>query len=156
MKQNRFDKARHLSDMNMVKPLSVDSKGRIKNALVPGSEAKTYDVVVWRQDSNNEIKVECFLDLGANGQVLCKGGRYTVCYHMLGVLLQSASDNGMNAAICKTEENAEMRKRIGGKVYTIRSKHALDNPIYMVVNTKKSKAKLDEQLKELGYEVEDE
>lgn len=154
-KLNRFDKARNLSEMNMVKTISIDSKNRIRNALVPGSESKTYDVVIWRQDSNNEIKAECFLSLGANGNVLCKGGNHTVCYHILGVLLQSAKDNGTNAAICKSLEDAELRKRIDGKVYTIRSKHALDNPIYMVVNTKKSKAKLDQQLLELGYPKRD-
>lgn len=159
-KVNRFDKARNLVSLDAVKSLRTDKSGRIINALVPGSEAKTYEVIA-RREGRNYIEVECFLQTGA-GPKECKGGWSTVCYHALAVLLTSAQNNNHTTAVCLSEYDANKRKNIGGKVFTVRSKHAHDNPLWIVANPiqptennqpdQKSKQKSEEQLlMELGY-----
>lgn len=160
-KPNRFAKARNLAAMDAVKSLRHDKSGRIINALVPGSQAKTYEVIA-RREGRNYIETECLLQTGAGHQD-CKGGWSAVCYHALAVLLTSANQNGLDAAICPTlasaRANANRRKPIGGSVHKVQSKHAPQNPLWLVVNRsdpadapdpkpRKTAAQLD---KELGY-----
>ncbi len=153
---NRFDKARNLVALNAVKSIRQDASGRILNAFVPGSHAKTYEVII-RREGRNYIETECLLQTGAGNQD-CKGGFSAVCYHALAVLLTSARDNGLDAAICQTLQDAERRKNLSGKVYTLKSKYALDNPLWLVVNQPaepepepKRRKTEEELLKELGY-----
>lgn len=129
---NRFAKARSLVTLNAVKSLRVDKSGRIINALVPGSQAKTYEVIA-RREGRNYIETECLLQTGAGTQE-CKGGWSAVCYHALAVLLTSAAQNGLDAAICQSLASAQRRKNINGNVYKIQSKHAPKNPLWLVVN----------------------
>ncbi len=129
---NRFTKARALVQLNAVKTLRTDRSNRIINALVPGSNAKTYEVIA-RREGRNYIETECLLQTGA-GHLDCKGGLSSVCYHAIAVLLTSARDNGLDAAICPTEQIANRRKRINGNVYMLRSKHAPGNPLWLVCN----------------------
>lgn len=160
-KVSRFNKAHLLVQLDMVKPTSLDSSGRIKTAFVSGSQTKTYEVIV-RRERRNYVEVECLLQTGGGPQE-CKGGWQTVCYHALAVLLASARDRGFAAAICKTENIANMRKRINGRIYLVKSRFAPDNPLWFVVDgngdsegeaskpdaARKSEA---ERLRELGYD----
>ncbi len=155
-KISRFDKARNLVELDAVKSLRSDKNGRILNALVPGSQAKTYEVIA-RREGRNYIETECLLQTGAGGQD-CKGGWSAVCYHALAVLLTSAKQNGLDAAICQTLPDANRRKNLSGKVYMLKSKHAPDNPLWLVVNQPdqpvpepKRRRTEDEINKELGY-----
>lgn len=129
---NRFSKSHMLVKLNAVKATSHDQSGRIKTAFVPGSSAKTYEVIV-RREGRNYVEVECLLQTGGGPQE-CKGGWQTVCYHALAVLLTSARDRGFEAAICKTEQTALLRKNINGHVYTVKSRFAPDNPLWFVVD----------------------
>lgn len=131
-KISRFDKARNLVELNAVKSLKTDKSGRIINALVPGSQAKTYEVIA-RREGRNYIEIECLLQTGAGGQD-CKGGWSAVCYHALAVLLTSARENGLDAAICHTLPDAKRRENLNGKTFMLKSKHAPDNPLWLVVN----------------------
>ena len=156
---SRFDKARNLVALDAVKSIRQDASGRILNAFVPGSHAKTYEVII-RREGRNYIETECLLQTGAGSQD-CKGGFSAVCYHALAVLLTSARDNGLDAAICQTLQDAERRKNLSGKVYTLKSKYAPDNPLWLVVNqpeetqpdqTEPKRRKTEEELlQELGY-----
>lgn len=158
-KVNRFDKARNLVELNAVKSIRQDASGRILNAFVPGSHAKTYEVIV-RREGRNYIETECLLQTGAGSQD-CKGGFSAVCYHALAVLLTSAKQNGLDAAICLTLPDAERRKNLSGKVYTLKSKYAPSNPLWLVVNRpnqpelvapKPKRRKTEDELnQELGY-----
>ena len=160
-KSNRFDKAHMLVKLDAVKSLKSDKSGRIINALVPGSEAKTYEVIA-RRDGRNYIETECLLQTGAGHQD-CRGGLSAVCYHALAVLLTSAKQNGLDAAICQSLANAERRKNISGQVYKLQSKYAANNPLWMVVNrpdlptapepaeSAKPKKTAEQISKELGY-----
>lgn len=160
---NRFSKSHMLVKLNAVKPTSHDQSGRIKSAFVPGSAAKTYEVIV-RREGRNFVEVECLLQTGGGPQE-CKGGWQTVCYHALAVLLTSARDRGFEAAICKSEHTARLRKNLNGRVYTVKSKFAPDNPLWFVVDgngDKEVEEKVEiepkpkkteaEMLKELGYD----
>ena len=131
-KPNRFAKARNLVAMDAVKSLRQDKSGRIINALVPGSQAKTYEVIA-RREGRNYIETECLLQTGAGHQD-CKGGWSSVCYHALAVLLTSAAQNGLDAAICQSLADAERRKNINGSVHKVQSKHAPQNPLWLIVN----------------------
>lgn len=131
-KINRFDKARNLVELDAVRSLRTDQNGRILTAFVPGSQAKTYQVIV-RRTGRNYIETECILETGAGGQD-CKGGWSAVCYHALAVLLTSLRNNDLDAAICQTLPDAKRRQNINGKVYMLKSKHAPDNPLWLVAN----------------------
>ncbi len=156
---NRFSKSHMLVKLNAVKPTSLDKSGRIETAFVPGSAAKTYEVIV-RREGRNFVEVECLLQTGGGPQE-CKGGWQTVCYHALAVLLTSARDRGYEAAICKTEQTALLRKNLNGRVYTVKSKFAPNNPLWFVVDSEgdeeiveepKPKKTEAESLRELGYD----
>lgn len=159
-KPDRFAKAHMLVKLDSIKTLRTDRSGRIINALVPGSAAKTYEVIA-RRAGLNYIETECLLQTGAGHQD-CKGGLSAVCYHALAVLLTSAKQNGLDAAICQTEQDANRRRNIGGQVHKLQSKYAANNPLWLVVNRpstdtpakppeEKPKRTAEQISKELGY-----
>jgi hypothetical protein len=135
-KLSRFDKARARVLLDDIKIISTDKDGKIKTAFVAGSKTRIYQVIIRRE--GNQISGECLLETG-NGQEICKGSYKTACYHILSVALKSAMVNGFEASLCKRFEDARLMKRFGGEIYQIVSKHAVNNPVFLVANKKAEK-----------------
>ena len=140
---NRIDKARFLADNGFVKVQDRDSVGRIKSVLVPGSDAKTYEVIVRRL---NKITTECILDTGSGG-LPCKGNRSKPCYHSIAALIINANEADKDVSFCNDWSVANKTKNFGGNIYTVYSRKG-SVPMYMVVNDRN---KANKAIEELGY-----
>jgi len=135
-KPSPVQKARMLLSLNGVKIIQTDSKDRTKNALVSGSEAKTYDVILHR--TATRIQSECYL-ITNSGTRNCKGNYFSICYHSIATLLHSAKLNGWVAAVCNSMEDATKRKNLGGTIFELLPRNAnITNrkTLYFVVNKK--------------------
>ena len=112
MLSERVQKAR-----NIVKAGLVHQVGE-RAWLVPGTDGKKY--LVTRR--KGKLRYRCELDLGGHGLNWCKGNSNGfVCYHVFQAILASAAKKGNEVSFCRTEEDAELLTRLGGKSYHIRS-----------------------------------
>ncbi len=165
---DRLNKSRNLVYNDAVDITKEDKSGRVINAFVPGSRAKTYEVIVRRDVNRSLITTECFLQTGG-GNVECKGGFNAVCYHGVAVLLQSCKNHDLDAAICHTEDAANRLLRFGGAVYRVESVHNSGNPLWFVINgvpvhveedvvedaEETSKQSAKDAMRDLGYDIDD-
>jgi uncharacterized Zn finger protein len=129
MANPRYQKARRIFENNQVGVASRDRDGKIKTAYVPGSNGKRYHVILRR---NGVVSSECRLDTAAGFQE-CKGNHMTVCYHSLAVMLQAAAEQGLEIALCDSEEDAARRSHISGKATFVTSHQAPGKKVWMVV-----------------------
>jgi len=132
---NRFQKARMLVDLSGIKVNKRDDKERITEAFVNGSAGKRYLVLLKRNREKDTILTECLLDT-SNGNLPCPSSKFTICYHALSVLLQSASENGKKVLFTDTMEKAKKLLNFGGEIYTVYSEKEIERkaPVFMVVN----------------------
>ena|SRR3972149_968959 len=107
--------------------LQRDSKGRAKELLVPGSEAKRYRVILRRPKSEVlTIIAECALEVGI-GYIDCpgnsrKGDKGTICYHSRAAIDRAIGDAGYKASWAQSKDAAERVCRLtGGKLYRVAS-----------------------------------
>ena len=129
----RIEKARALVPLTRV--MHRDSLNRPSVVLVPGSEGRQYSVIVRRTTSY--ISTECML-CTSNGNINCKGGEHTVCYHAAAALLRCMDDSKVKAHVCTTLPAAKRVKNLlHGTIFTIYSQnyHTVhtDHPLYLVV-----------------------
>lgn len=103
----RFQKAKLIAKMGLCKIVQRDAKGRARHVIVPGTEAKQYNVYLSRQ--NGSIHAECELITG-NGAVGCRGNHVTFCTHALSAILASAE--GFESAVCSTVKKAALVARL--------------------------------------------
>ena len=113
---------------NFVGVTQYDQKGRPKVLLVPGSEAKRYQVILRRYQLINEdgnplkkITAECRLETG-RGHLGCPGNsrkrhqhQETICYHARAAIDYVIEDAGFKAYWCTSQKDAMREHRmIGG------------------------------------------
>lgn len=103
----RFQKAKLIAKMGLCKVMQRDAKGRARHVIVPGTDAKQYNVYLTRQ--HGSLHAECELVTG-NGAVTCRGNQVTLCTHALSAILVSAED--FESAICNTAKKAALVARL--------------------------------------------
>ena len=97
------------------KVVSRDAGQHVKSVLVPGSECKTYLVILRR---NGILSTECQLQTGV-GHIPCQGNSKTLCYHSRAALRVAA---GMSQLyFCNSHEAALRLAHTGGKVAKVKS-----------------------------------
>lgn len=144
--QRRVQKAR--ATLPFVKVNSTDIHNRPKDLFVPGTQAKTYNVIIKR---NSDILVECFIT-PHNDAVRCKGSLNSVCYHAIGALIYSAELSGLKVAVCDTEHRAMTRSKLGGNIFKVISRRAIvDNPLWIVVSDP-SEISTEEKIASISHE----
>ena len=129
----RIEKARRIAEMGLTKVQQYDSQGRPTVVTVPGSESKSYDVIIRR---NGKLTTECNVNT-PGGYVPCNGNTYgNVCYHSLAAIITVSDQNGHEiSAICEKPEHAELISRIGGRVLTVASEQG-PHEMYLVIEKK--------------------
>lgn len=86
--------------------------------LVPGTDGKRY--LVTRR--KGELNYRCVLDCGGYGYTNCLGNSNGyLCYHCFQAILASAVSKGIEVSFCRTEEDAKLLTRLGGKSYHVHS-----------------------------------
>jgi hypothetical protein len=113
--------------------------GRLRTALVPGSKAKRYQVIV-RRPAKGIISTECRLEVGRNGHQNCKGNWGTVCYHSLATIIKASTKAGATVRFCSSYEDAQLLARMGGKIGILRS-HKGKGELWLVVTKEGPTAK---------------
>lgn len=88
-----------------------DGEGRVKVVLVPGSEAKVYQVIIRR--NNNLMTCECNCQTSL-GNVPCQGNDKTVCYHSMAALILSGGE--VELSFCNSKTDALRLTNLGRKV----------------------------------------
>ncbi len=112
MLSERVKKARNIVEAGLVHQI------RDGAWWVPGSDGKRY--LVTRR--KGELRYRCELDLGGHGHSNCLGNSNGyMCYHTFQAILASAAKRKVEVAFCRTERDAELLTRLGGKVYQVRS-----------------------------------
>ena len=98
---NSFEKARAIAPF-----AKIMGKNEV---YVPGKNAKTYSVIVKRQNGN--ILTECRL-VTINGTISCKGNSSSVCYHSLAAIIALAQANSYKVMLCKNKTSASKIQNI--------------------------------------------
>lgn len=88
-----------------------DAQGRAKVVLVPGSEAKLYQIIIRRNDNHISCECNCQTSLG---NVACKGNGKTVCYHSMAALVVASGD--VEISFCDDKQSAILLANLGRKV----------------------------------------
>lgn len=131
MANPRYQKARRIFDNNLIGVTSRDRDGKIKTAIVPGSEGKRYQVILRR---NGKVSSECRLDTGV-GYKGCRGNHSAVCYHSLAVMMAAAAEQGLKISFCDSQADADKLTRISGKTTVVYSHQDTRREVWMVVNS---------------------
>jgi hypothetical protein len=124
---NRIEKARSIVNAGLVGVLQRDNEGRPRVLRVPGSEGKSYQVIIRRKGF---LSCECNMETGTLGYTPCEGNKKTVCYHAIAALLASAGDR--RVVICTDLVTAKRVSNLGGTIYEIKSWNG-GRPIWIVV-----------------------
>ena len=99
--ETRVKKAKHIKTFTTVQKYQ---NGKPRVILVPGSEAKRYQVIVRRLDAKT-ISTECRCETGV-GHVSCPGNSNGyVCYHSIAAVIRSA--DGYKVSFCSNREDAQ-------------------------------------------------
>lgn len=114
----RTKKARAAAQFTKV--LTSDKQGRVVKVLLPGSEAKQYEVILRR---NGHLSAECNLTT-AIGRKPCQGNQITLCYHALAAVIVAARASDSAVSFCDRREHAESLAHLGHAVYPVESWNA--------------------------------
>ena len=108
--------------------LQNDKAGRLRNAVVPGSDGKQYDVILWREHGG--IQAECNLKTSGGG-VNCQGAESTVCYHMIAAVIKAAGDR--KVAFCQNEPDARrLANVLHADVFKVASRWHSERKLWLV------------------------
>ena len=149
--QRRVQKAR--STLPFVKVNMTDASGRPKDLFVPGTQAKVYNVILKRTNDAENIKrifIECFITPHGDA-VRCMGSMNAVCYHAIGALIYTTKEKGFKIAICDSKQKAITRSRLGGNIFKVISRKAVDNPLWIVVSNP-GKISTEEKIRSISHE----
>ena len=127
---DRIEKARQLAKLGLIAILKKDKQGRPTLLKVPGTEGKSYQIVIRR---NKGTSVECNLDMAGLGLTPCQGNQKVVCYHAISALIYSAFSQGKEIAIAESHDSVERLSHIyNGTVHRVDSWNG-GRPIYICV-----------------------
>ena len=115
-----------LAAVPFAKVLTRDTEKHVKSVLVPGSECKTY-LVILRRDGT--LSTECLLRTPV-GDIPCQGNSKTLCYHSRAALRVAAGVRRIH--FCELWTDAERLSHTGGKVAKVTSRQS-SKEVWMVV-----------------------
>lgn len=115
---DRITKAQTIARYGLATVLDADAKGTVKTVAVPGTDAKSYQVILRRE--NGAITTECLLNTGAGTQA-CKGNGNGICYHSMTAVIMAASKSGGKLTLHSTTANA---RKSGGLLVKITSRQS--------------------------------
>lgn len=95
-------KSKREAATQFAKVIGRDKEGRITSVNVPGSEGKTYKVILRRGSFG--VQTECLCETGC-GALPCKGNRKTICYHAQAAVMLAASKG--KTFWCESREDAD-------------------------------------------------
>jgi hypothetical protein len=107
-----------------VHPTSLSRAGRLLRCVVPGHEAKQYEVVLVRRIG--VLEVTCS-ELPTHKP--CKGNGHSICYHSMAAVIAALRLQGFS---CEWHENPQDNVTEGAKVIEVRS-GACDKAVYVSV-----------------------
>ena len=108
--QTNIQKAQFIAKSGFCKPESRDCDNRVKTVLVPGSDAKSYRVIIRR--FSGHVTTECQL-ITSIGTINCQGNHSHICYHSLAAIVIAVRDAGKTVHFHSSEVNA---RKSGGKI----------------------------------------
>lgn len=126
----RIKKAKELAKLGLIGVLQEDKQGRPKVLRVPGSNGRSYQVIIRR--SKKGIFCECSLEIGNLGHVPCEGNRITVCYHSISALSYCAERVDKKVSFHNFYPDAKNYSNLGGTVHEVKSWNG-GRSIWMVV-----------------------
>lgn len=127
-----IDSARNASEFVCI--CEKDNKDRMLRCLVPGHEARIYQVCYER--SKDKLIILSCQDIVEGGQ--CKGNKYGICFHALAGLIYSARQNKLKISVCKSKSRAENIQSLGGKILKVVSENS-KKTAYIVYTPKPDK-----------------
>ena len=105
--QIRAEKASAIVYAGLTRVQGYTQDRKIKTVLVPGSDAKRYQVIL-RRPKNGIITTECRVEASSNGYVDCKGNSNgSLCYHSLAAIETAAREAHRRVAFCSTYQAAK-------------------------------------------------
>jgi len=117
-----------------VRCCSFDPQGRLEVAIVPGHDAKLYQVQFSRAKDRLIVGGCVNPDEGE----VCKGHRHNLCFHALAALICAADKKGLRLIFCSTKEKAECIAQLGGVLVEIVSR-ASHKGGWVIYRSKKKK-----------------
>lgn len=112
--------------------LQSDKMNRPALLKVPGSEGKSYNVIIKRDTKYNLVEVECNLDCNHHGYQACKGNSKTICKHSRAAINFLMIKAGFKVRWFDTYEKA-FKMLMGGKIIVVKSKQSQDKA-WVVIN----------------------
>jgi len=112
--------------------LQSDKLNRPTVLKIPGSEGKSYNVIIKRIDFQGLIEVECNLDCNHHGYQPCKGNSKTICKHSRAAINFLMIKAGFKVRWFDSYEKA-YRMMMAGKIIVIKSKQSSDKA-WVVIN----------------------
>ena len=101
--------------MHFSKVMQCDADGKPKVFIVPGSEAKQYQVILRR--NNGKMSVEVNLLIGNNGTKPLYTP--TVSYHGMCAVMLAAQDSGYKIVWCASFDDAKRLSNINGSLISV-------------------------------------
>lgn len=114
---NRVKKAKAAM---MFASYKYDKDGKLKSVVIPGSNGKTYQVIIRR---NRGMSTE--LILLVNGFQTKPSHAAQVTYHQMAAVMLAANESGYKVTWCANRNDASRLARLGGRVFGVRN---FDNP----------------------------
>lgn len=112
---NRVAKAR--AALKFAKVTQCDSDGRIRAAVMPGTEGKQYHIILRR----NPLSVE--LNLIVSGDLVKPHyAHQTITYHGMATVMMAAEEAGYDIAWCASERDADRLENLGGTKFVLRNR----------------------------------
>jgi hypothetical protein len=111
------------SALPFVGVIKRDEKNRPTLLRVPGSEGKSYEVSINREDGKGKLNVSC----------QCQGNHKTICYHCRTVVKYILKDTHKNRWFGNYKEAFKML--MGGKILVVQSSQS-NQMAYVVINKK--------------------
>lgn len=128
--------------------INRDSKGRVRNVHLPGTDGKRRMVLLRRHRVRGDAAIQwgistscsAIIEQGnAVGYVPCPGNTFSaVCYSSMTAILVALAEAGYGCSFCATQGDAERLARLGGDVVVIWSRQTRKHmtPLYAVVKAK--------------------
>ena len=147
--EDRFEVAKFVAKSGLAHVTSRDYVGMVKTVIVPGSEAKQYNVILRR--GLGYIAAECQL-LTGGGAIPCEGGRETLCRHSIAAIIVAALDKGKVVSFAKDEKAANKLMNFGGMLVSAWSVYRPTKRFYFIVKGAAVPARSEKEIMtELGF-----
>lgn len=143
----RVEKAKAAARFAVV--INRDSKERVRNICVPGTDGKRRMVILKRHRVRGDSVTRWGISTTCNavvergnviGYVACPGNTYTtVCYSSIAAIVVALDQAGYDVAFCATARDAVRLSRFGGDVVKVwsRQQRRHQDTLFAVVKARK-------------------